>query len=133
MSKYEKDFNRMLTIWGMERQINILFDCYDDEEITDSQEKAYDDFIKNIENNQELAYKAVEKYCIEYYPEDIPKEGFDNIFRYLVPDVIYIKRDKQSRGVIGFICKFKFDMENGLAVRFVDGAVEAVGPNQIVL
>ena len=65
--------------------------------------------------------------------EDVPKEGFDNIFRYLVPDVIYIKRDKQSRGVVGFICKFKYDMENGLADKFVDDAVVDVGANQIVL
>lgn len=133
MSKYEKEFNKNLMIWNRERSVNILFDCYEEEEISENQITAYDEFVQNIRYNQELSYQAFEKYCIENYPETIPEDGFDNIYKYLLPDMIYVKNDYLGRKVIGFICKFKLDMENGLAVKFVDGAVEEVGPNQIVL
>lgn len=129
----ECEFSKNLMIWNRERTVNIMFDCYEEEEISEEQISAYEEFIENIEHNQKLAYQAFEKYCVENYSEDIPEDGFDNIYKYLLPDMIYVKRDYQDRKVIGFICRFKLDMENGLAVKFVDGAVEEVGPNQIVL
>ena len=56
-----------------------------------------------------------------------------NIFRYAVPKMIYISKDPNKKKVVGLICHFTFDEENGIAVKFVDGKITEIGGDYIIL
>ncbi|MBE5822007.1 MAG: hypothetical protein E7311_05430 [Clostridiales bacterium] len=102
-------------IWGRELDLKIVFDNFEGEEITKQQIQAYESFIKQHNNIFEQAYIEIEKYCKENYNEQI-NNNFDNIFKYVKPTTIYIKRSSSNDRIIAILCNFKFDIEHGIAV-----------------
>ena len=121
-----------LNIWGREVSINIIYDCFDDEKITIQQTETYNQFIQLKDKILEQAYLKLEDYCKTNYPDDLG-EGFDNIFKYIKPKQLYIKRSTSGNKIAGLLCDFKFDMEHGLAVYIENGVVTKVGPQDIIL
>lgn len=129
MSDYLKEDKRIMKIWGRECEVEIIFDCFDDEDITLTQKKAYQDFINAFDSKMKEAYEAFEKYCKQENNCNIS----DNIFKYVVPKTIYIQRSPKDEKVIGFICYYKYDSENNIAIKFVNNTIADIGGEQIVL
>lgn len=118
-------------IWGRELDIKVVYDCYDNEEVIDNQVKAYQEFVKNSENIFEEVYKQLEMYCKKNYKEQF-EESFDNIFKYIMPKTLYIKRSIEDR-IVAILCNFKFDNEHGLAVVIKNEQVINIGNQDIIL
>ena len=120
-----------IEIWGRDFSLDVEYDCYAGEEITAKQVEA----VKKIYNNPswfEKAKKHVVAFCEDEVNSDDENQKKDNIFSYVKPEAIFVKRDdKKSR--IALMCKYRYDPEHGLAVVFdCDGNVE-VGIQDIII
>lgn len=133
MSKYTIENDREYEIWGRNCKVNLVFDCYAGEEIDEVQEETIADFEDNLEPYTRCGLEAIKKYIIENYKSNIDDATIPNIFKYVVPKTVYVSKDPSKKKVIGILCHFRFDDEDGLAVKFVDGQVAEVGGEQIIL
>lgn len=133
MSKYAIENDREYEIWGRRCKVKLIFDCYAGEDIDAIQEESIDDFEANIESYTQRGLKEIKKYIVENYKRNIDDLTIPNIFKYVVPKTVYVSKDPSKKKVIGILCYFKFDDEDGIAVKFVDGQVEEVGGEQIIL
>ncbi len=79
-----------------------------------------------------VAAKAqVVRFCKEEVLADNENNKKDNIFSYIKPDYLFVKREDHPR--VALMCKYRYDMEHGLAVVFdTDGSVK-VGTQDIIL
>ncbi len=114
-------------IWGRQFELKLIYDCYAGEEVLPLQKEAFESFSKNATAINE-SQKAVEKYCLTENKKDIGLDQIDNIFKYVMPESIFVKRD----GRIALMCRYKFD-EHGIAVVFKGGKCESVGMQDIIL
>ena len=120
-----------LIIWGREFSLPVEFDCYKGEKVTKEQMSALEVFISQ-EKWLEDSKKDVEIFCREKVLEDTENQKRDNIFSYVKPESIFVKRDKENPRV-AIMCKYRYDPEHGLAVVFsYDGKV-TVGIQDIIL
>lgn len=120
-----------VTIWERKIDLPIVYDSLSDNIVTDEQIEAIDNFAKHLEWI-ELSKSKVEDYCKEALYEDDDNEKKDNIFSYIKPERLYVKREKEYPR-IALMCKYRYDPEHGLAVVFShDGEVE-VGIQDIIL
>ncbi len=103
----------LLTIWGRELPIKIEYDCFDGEEITQIQKETLQKFLKKQTSIFKEAYNLLQKFCLQKYPEYFSGQ-FDNIFKYIKPNILYIK--KASTRLCGLLCNFKYEQEHGLAI-----------------
>ena len=117
-----------LVIWGREISVNVIFDCYKGEEISDVQKMALNDFIANLSALEDAKAK-VEQYCISENKLD----GVQNIFQIVMPRSLYVKRTNDNTKVVSVLCAYRFDTEHGLAIVFKDNVFEKIGPQDIVL
>lgn len=60
---------------------------------------------------------------------EIGAEKIDIIFRFVVPESIFVKRD----GRIALMCRYKFDIDHGIAIVFKDNNIVDVGQQDIIL
>lgn len=120
-----------LNIWGREFELTVEYDCYSNEEILPIQKEALQSFT-GAELAIDAARDSLEKYCLEHNAEDIGADHIENIFKYVVPKYLYVKRE-ESRHVVAIMCNYKFDMENGIAVVFENEQVKKIGKQDIVL
>ncbi len=116
------------SIWGRELELEIIYDCYDGEKVLPIQKEAYNAFVMDG-NEMNNSKEAVKKYCLEENKEEIGTDRIDNIFKYVMPESIFIKRD----GRVALLCKYRYDMEHGIAVVFMDGKFIEVGSQDIIL
>lgn len=107
---------QIMKIWGRTLKLDVIFDCYEDETITELQKTALEAFVNSIDNVN-IVLPIVEKYCIE--DEAMEDERIDNIFRYVAPTGIFIVRSNMYRKV-ALLCDYRFDVEHGLALVFVN-------------
>lgn len=121
-----------LEIWGRKINININFDCYEDEEITANQIDAYNKFIEKSDTIFKNLYYKFEIYCNENYKEKI-EDNFENIFKYVIPKSLYIKRSKDDTRIIGVMCNFKFEPEHGLVAVFKNELFEKIDIQDAIL
>ena len=56
----------------------------------------------------------------------------DNIFSYIKPECLFVKRDK-GNPKIAMMCKYRYDLEHGLAVVFSSDGEVTVGMQDIIL
>lgn len=120
-----------IIIWGREFSLSIDYDCDEDEEVLRKQIKALEDFVSHPEW-VENAKGYVERFCRNSVAEDTDNSKKDNIFSYIKPDYIYVKRS----GIhprIALMCKYRYDMEHGLAVVFTADGNISVGLQDIIL
>ena len=105
-----------MIIWGRDFELNIVFDCYAGEDITEEQEKALQTFLHHNEWIDK-AKEKVEKYCKKDVLADKENEKKDNIFSYIKPKSIYV--DRNPKGVrVAILCHYRYDPEHGVAVIF---------------
>lgn len=133
MSNYAVENDREYKIWGRDFILKLIFDCYEGEEIDSIQEDAIADFEKNILEYTQNGLDALKKYLVQNYKKEIGDESLPNIFKYVVPKTVYVSKDPSKKKVIGLLCHFKFDDEDGIAIKYVDGKVCDIGGEQIVL
>ena len=119
-----------ISIWERAFLLPVEYDCYDDEIVTDSQKSA----VKMLTMHPEWIVSAkeqVKSFCREEVLKDDENNKKDNIFSYVKPEYLFVKHETKPR--IAIMCKYRYDMEHGLAVVFsADGRI-TVGPEDIIL
>ncbi len=128
----EEMSKKKVEVWGRTFEIDVIFRCYRGEVIDEIQIQAYKEFMEHWDEHMDEAYRAFEKYCAEEYSEEIGGDKFDNIFRFLIPRLIYVQKAYDHSKMVGFECYFKPDLENNLAAKFVNGKIVEVGGEQII-
>ena len=119
-----------MNIWGRDFDLKVEFDCYRGEKVTKSQEEALKKFVKNVDIINK-SRKILEKYCEKSVYADDENQKKDNIFSYIKPEYIYVKREEKPR--VAIMCKYKYDMEHGLAIVFEDGGNITIGLQDEIL
>lgn len=117
-----------INIWQRDFDIEEVYDIYQGETVSKQQEDALAEFCKNKAMIAESQHE-VEKYCLSENENDIGEKSISNIFKYVVPESIFVKRD----GRVAIMCKYKFDLEHGLAIVFKKGKLDQIGKQDIVL
>ena len=117
-----------IRIWDRDFDLNIIYDCYKGEDVLEAQKEALKSFLAN--KGMIAASKTdVESYCLNHNRADIGSNTIDNIFKYVIPESILVKRD----GCVAIMCRYRYDEEHGIAVVFSDGKVKEVGSQDIIL
>lgn len=117
-----------LVVWGREISVKVVFDCYEGETVSSVQQEAFDEFLANPSVWEEAKVQA-ERYCIsENKVKDI-----QNIFQFVMPRSIYVKRTNDNSKVVAILCAYRFDAEHGLAIVFKDNVFDKIGPQDIIL
>lgn len=120
-----------IEIWGREFSLNVEYDCYAGEEVTANQIEAVERLTNNL-SWFDKAKKDVVRYCKARVDSDNENQKKDNIFSYVKPEAIFVKRDdKKSR--IALMCKYRYDSEHGLAIVFDANGNIAVGAQDIII
>lgn len=122
-----------LNIWGRPLDLDIEYDCYEGEEILDSQKKAYELFVNRSSELFETAYFEAVNYCYKTNRADIAEDKIDNIFKYVKPKAIYIKRGTFDERKVAIICAYKFNPDDGLAIVFRNENFWEIGSENIIL
>lgn len=118
-------------IWGREHSLPIVYDCYEGESVSQEQIDSLRVFIGHSDWIDKAKIR-VEAYCRECVDEDDKNQKKDNIFSYIKPESIFIKRDKHHPRV-ALMCKYRYDPEHGLAVVFASDGGITVGSQDIIL
>lgn len=105
-----------LRIWQRDFKLNVDFDgdCPSDKQI-----KALDSFV-SLQDTLLFSSEKVLSYCVKCNKDKITS---DNIFKYVVPKYIYVKKNAKT---IAIMCDYKFDLEHGIAVVFESNKFEKV-------
>lgn len=119
-------------IWGRNLDLEVIYDCFEGEEIASIQKDTFDEFKRNSEKIFNDAFLLIKEYCLNNYPT-LVSDNFENMFRYVKPKQIYIKRSVTKKKIAGLLCNFKFDLEHGIAVYIEEGKAVKVGPQDIIL
>ena len=117
-----------VTIWNREFNLDIIYQRYPGEEITASQESTANTITK-INFNSSL--NAVKDYILENNQDELGRDEVTNVFRYVMPNRIFITRS--DRNLFAIACNYKFDLEHGLAVIFENGIFKEVGPLDLII
>lgn len=120
-----------MNIWGRDFSLEIIYDCYGDESVTPNQIRAIDRFAKHPEW-VEKSKETVEGYCHKQVAADETNEKKDNIFSYIKPEMLFVKRDK-SKPRVALMCKYRYDVEHGLAIVFSSSGKATIGSQNIIL
>lgn len=106
---------KKISVWGREFELKIVFDCFNGEEILPEQQDSLNVFLDKAESLLSDS-QAIEKYCIENSNGKV-SAPIDNIFKYVIPTTIYVKRSTEMREIV-ILCNYRFDDENGCALLF---------------
>lgn len=120
-----------VSVWGRSFTLPIEYDCYEGEEVTEAQIHA----LKHFKSHTEWIEKSksiVENYCKEQVMSDEDSTKKDNIFSYIKPECLFVKRDKDNPR-IAMMCKYRYDLEHGLAVVFSSDGKVTIGIQDIIL
>lgn len=120
-----------VTIWEREFLVPVEYDCYTGEKVTKFQTKAMKTFLKNLD-----WIEASKHYVIDYCHDDVEADGEnfkkDNIFSYIKPESFFVKRETPCPRV-ALMCKYRYDLEHGLAIVFSSDGTISVGSQDIIL
>lgn len=107
--------NELLNIWGREFNIEVVFDIYEGEQISQKQEEALSEFISK---SHELLIdpSCLKEYLTKTSNGQVP-DPIDNIFKYVLPRTLLVGRSNDKRVVV-LLCDYRFDTEHGIAILF---------------
>ena len=122
MSKIE------VKIWGRDFCIDAALQMYPGMEATSKQIETLKsicsiDFAHSLDD--------VKAYVTMKNGSDLVGMEINNIFKYVMPDHFYIP--KRPDGLIALMCNYRFDLEHGIAVVFIDGQFKKVCSQDEVL
>lgn len=122
-----------LNVWERKFVLPVRYDCFDDEEVTDQQETAVNNFISHPKW-LDAAKRRVEEYCHSAVESDCQNQKKDNIFSYIRPEYLYVKRDeRRNYSRLALMLKYKYDIGHGLAVIFNDNGDTNVSSQDEIL
>ena len=120
-----------INIWGRMFTLPVIYDCYEGESVTSVQIDALEGFFSHLDWI-EKSKNQVEEYCKERVADDDENQKKDNIFSYIKPETVFVKREEHYPRV-ALMCRYRYDAEHGLAVVFSqDGRID-VGTQDIIL
>ena len=122
-----------LMVWGRPLELEIVYDCYSDEEILDNQVISYDEFMKNAVKLLDDVLPTVKKYCLQLNKSEIGEEHISNIFKYVVPQKIFIKRTDVTVRKVAILCAYRFNPDDGIAIVFQNEKFYDISSNNIIL
>lgn len=122
-----------MIIWDREFNIDIVYDVYSGEEILPYQKTALESFLGNYKSLIDSSLKDVKNYCLENNEKEIGQKVIDNIFKYVIPKAIFIKRTKQEKQIVSLLCDYKFNPDDGLAIVFENNQMIEIGTQNIIL
>ena len=120
-----------MNIWGRDFELEVYYRTNAENIISEEQKDAYRTFTQpGVE--LESALTKLKEYIENNYPDRIQEEKISNIFRYIIPKIIFIPRQKEGK-IVALLCDFAFDIEHGIALVFLDGAIKEIGSQDIIL
>ena len=111
-------------VWGRDFSLRVHFDCCTGEEVLQSQKDALEALRKSWQVVDE-AKPEVERYCLENNGRDIGSETVDNVFKYVIPEGLYVERNENKRVVL-LLCAYRFDPEHGIALQFTNETLTVI-------
>ena len=123
--------NKTLNIWGRDFDLEIYFDCYTGEKISIEQKEALDLFLQNPQLISEAKEKVI-AYCLKRNAAEIGGT-IENIFKYVIPQSIYVQKSPDNAHVVGLMCAYRFNPEDGLAIVFRNETYHEVGSQNIII
>ena len=126
-----------LTIWGRAFSLDVQFDYYDEPIPAEMIEAA--NALTDAPECIEEVYQILVQYCLENDGDEIRAmsrtDGVDNIFRYVMPQYLYVLEPEVERGAIhrvALMCDYRFDPEEGLAIVFENERYKKILPQSSV-
>lgn len=119
-----------VTLWGRKLELEVVFDCYEGEEVLPSQVEALEKITSSWHVVEE-SKAALVAYCLDRaeLKEDTISSDF---FSHVTPASLYVPRETKDR-VVALMCEFDGDPEEGLAVVFSNESLETVEPQSSIL
>ncbi len=122
-----------LQIWGRLLDVEIVYDVYKGEEVLNKQKDALTKFIAASPQLFVIAENEAKKYCLSINKNEITGNEISNIFKYVKPKAIYIKRESGEDRVVALLCAYKFNPDDGIAIVFKNEAFMEIGTENIIL
>lgn len=119
-----------MTIWNRAFSLPVDYERYPGETVLDSQREAFAQLEAHPEE-LEAALESLKQYVRKTREDGRPEENIENIFRYVIPKSIFLPHTKTPTAAI--LCRYKFDIEHGLAVLFEHGKFQKICPQDAVL
>ena len=119
----------VLTIWGREFELNIVYERYPGEDLLDGQRIGVE--LLKTTDIADTALDSVKEYVIKTSGGQVAAP-IENIFKYVMPKSIFVPHSKKAMRA-AIMCNYKFDAEHGIAVVFEDGMFKQVGAQDVVL
>ena len=113
-----------LDVWGRKFELKVIYDVYENEEILEIQRNAFDMFIENASKILKDD-SFIKKYCQDNSNNQITGD-IDNIFKYVIPNSLYIMRDEKKRKVV-LLCDYRYDEEHGITIGFENERISYIG------
>lgn len=120
-----------IPVWGRDFDLPVEYEYYASEVETDAQVNAIKEFLFH-EDWIDAAKEEVENYCRSAVLEDEENGKKDNVFSYIKPDFLFVKRDAEKPR-IALMCNYRYDLEHGLAIVFSHDGRITVGIQDIIL
>lgn len=121
--------NINLRIWERDFELNVIYQNYPGEDITENQLKTLETVPKV---DYDISKQNVKDYILKFYRDELGEDNLDNLFRFVMPKSILISRLMETR-TFAVMCNFKLDMEHGIAIVFENERFKDVGPQDIIL
>lgn len=121
--------NVSITIFERHFDLLVEYDHYADPSLMKKLEASllrflsHDEWIVN-------AKSQLENYCQEDVLQDKENQKKDNVFSYIKPECIYVKRDSIR---VAIMCHYRYDPEHGLAIVFDSDGNVTVGIQDIII
>lgn len=121
-----------LEIWGRSFELDVVYDAYCGEEVSQEQRDALDKFLSVADELFAVAEVKAKEYCLDMNGDEIGEEAISNIFKYVVPKAVYVSRTDGAR-VVAILCHYKFNMDDGVAIVFENEEFSEIGTEDIIL
>lgn len=120
-----------INIWERDFNLPVDFDCVENETASKDQRKALEAFLVNRKMLDE-AEPVLVQYCRNEVEKDKGNKKKENIFSYVKPESIFIKREN-GHPRVALLCRYRYDEEHGLALVFWPEGRITVGSQDIIL
>ena len=121
---------KQYVIWGRQFDIEVVYDLFPDEALTETMKSAEKLFDEKCEDLLADSTPVVE-YCLNDKPESFDG-SMDNIFKYVIPEQLYIANSDGER-IMALLCAYRFDEEHGIAIVFKNEELSEIGSQDIIL
>ena len=137
-----------VTIFGEQYVLEMIIDADEDGEFEVNQERAYIFFKEHQEEMIKEANTAVVSYyhneiseIVSGYTDSSEKQYFldkigneEEIFSLLKPkQIVFPLTFDETAEEVGFLCDCDWDKDNGLGIKFTNGLLSEIGPQDILL